>query len=602
MTERPSLEVGRESFGFPARFISASPKAGRLSTSLLTRLALVLLALAAGGTDAASPVPQGAERGMVVSSHRLASEAGVAVLREGGNAVDAAIATAYALAVTFPEAGNLGGGGFMLIRMADGRETFIDFRETAPAAATRTMFLDASGNPVPQLSTRGYLSAGIPGTVAGLELARKAYGTRTRAKLVGPAIEFAARGFVLDQGDAEFLAEGEADFRKDAPASAIFLKNGRPYVAGERLVQKDLARMLRIIARDGADGFYGGEPARLIVEASRKAAGIFSSADFERYRAVERKPLTCDYRGYRVISAPPPSSGGVVLCESLNLLAGWPVDPAGFHSAQSVHYMTESLRRAFRDRNLELGDPDFVDADVERLISPAYADALRRGIDADKATPSRSLAGPGFAIEGSSTTHISVVDLAGNAVSLTYTLNDWFGARVVPAGTGILLNDEMDDFSAKPGAPNMYGLVEGENNAIAPGKRPLSSMTPTIVTRDGKLLLVIGTPGGSHIPTAILQTLVNLIDYRMSITEAVDAPRIHAQWIPDTLYYEPHALSADTREVLAAKGHRLETMEHWNHVAAILIGGPAIDGEPRGGDRLYGAIDPRLPVGSVAGY
>ena len=254
----------------------------------------MLLVLAASGTEAASPVPQGAERGMVVSAHRLASEAGVAVLRQGGNAVDAAIATAYALAVTFPEAGNLGGGGFMLIRMADGRETFIDFRETAPAAATRTMFLDASGMPVPLLSTRGYLSAGIPGTVAGLELARKAYGTRPRAKLVGPAIELAARGFVLDQGDAEFLAEGEADFRKDAPASAIFLKNGRPYVAGERLVQKDLARMLRIIAKDGADGFYRGEPARLIVEASKKGAGIFSSADFVRYRAVERKPLECD--------------------------------------------------------------------------------------------------------------------------------------------------------------------------------------------------------------------------------------------------------------------------------------------------------------------
>ncbi len=573
-----------------------------MRVKFVTRAALVLLVLVASGIEAASPIPQGAEHGMVVSAHRLASQIGVAELGRGGNAVDAAIATAYALAVTFPEAGNLGGGGFMLIRMADGRETFIDFRETAPAAATRTMFLDASGTPVPHLSTRGYLSAGIPGTVAGLELARKAYGTRPRAKLLSPAIELATRGFVLDQGDAEFLAEGEEDFRKDAPASAIFLKNGRPYVAGERLVQRDLARMLRIIAKDGADGFYRGDPARLIVEASKKVAGIFSSTDFVRYRAVERKPLECTYRGYRVISAPPPSSGGVVLCESLNLLSGWPVDPAGFHSAHSVHYMTETLRRAFRDRNLELGDPDFVHADVERLISPEYADELRRGIDADRATPSLSLLGPGFAIEGSTTTHVSVVDAMGNAVSLTYTLNDWFGARVVPAGTGILLNDEMDDFSAKPGAPNMYGLVEGENNAIAPGKRPLSSMTPTIVTRDGKLLLVIGSPGGSHIPTAILQTLVNLIDYRMSITEAVDAPRIHAQWIPDILYYEPHALSADTRGALAAKGHHLETMEYWNHVVAILIGGPAIGMEPRGRHRLYGAIDPRLAVGSVAGY
>ena len=571
----------------------------------VNRSALALLlafALAGGPCLGAAPVPEGAEHGMVVSAHRLASQAGVDVLRRGGNAVDAAVATAYALAVTFPEAGNLGGGGFMLIRMADGRQAFIDFRETAPAAATRTMYLDAAGKPVPRLSTRGHLSAGVPGTVAGLELARAKFGTRARAELVAPAIDLAARGFVLDEGDAGFLAEGAEDFRKDAPASAAYLRNGQPYAAGERLVQKDLARMLRIVAKDGARGFYRGEPARLIVAGSRKGGGILSMADFARYHAVERKPLECDYRGYHVSSAPPPSSGGVVMCETLNLLAGWPVDPAGFHSAQSVHYLTEALRRAFRDRNLELGDPDFVHADVERLISPAYAETLRRGIDPDKATPSATLLGPGASMEGHSTTHLSVVDAAGNAVALTYTLNDWFGARVIAAGTGILLNDEMDDFSAKPGAANMYGLVEGENNAITPGKRPLSSMAPTIVTHDGKLLLVVGTPGGSHIPTAVLQTMVNLIDYRMTITEAVYAPRIHAQWLPDTLYYEPDALSADTRAVLAAKGHHLEQMDYWNHVAAILVGGPAIGKPARGRDRLYGAIDPRLPVGSVAGY
>ena len=558
--------------------------------------------LATGSCLAAAPMPAGAEHGMVVSAHRLASEAGVEVLRRGGNAVDAAIATAYALAVTFPEAGNLGGGGFMLIRMADGRRAFIDFRETAPLAATRTMYLDAAGNPVPLLSTRGHLSAGVPGTVAGLELARGKYGTRSRSELLAPAIRLAASGFVLDQGDAGFLAEGAADFSKDAPASAAFLRNGKPYVAGERLVQKDLAKMLRIVAKEGERGFYHGEPARLIVASSGQGGGILSMQDFAGYKALERVPLECNYRGYQIITAPPPSSGGVVTCQTLNLLAGWPVDPDGFHSAQSVHYMTEALRRAFRDRNLELGDPDFVHADVERLISPAYAEQLRRGIDPDKATPSATLPGPGASPEGRSTTHLSVVDAAGNAVALTYTLNDWFGARVVAAGTGILLNDEMDDFSAKPGEPNMYGLVEGENNAIEPGKRPLSSMAPTIVTHDGKLLLVVGTPGGSHIPTAVLQTIVNLIDYRMTITEAVNAPRIHAQWLPDTLYYESNALSADTRAVLAAMGHRLEQMDYWNHVAAILVGGPAIGAPPRGSSRLYGAIDPRLPVGSVTGY
>jgi gamma-glutamyltranspeptidase/glutathione hydrolase len=565
-------------------------------------LCVALLAGFAGIARGAAPIPEGAEHGMVVSAHRLASQAGLDVLRRGGNAVDAAIATAYALAVTFPEAGNLGGGGFMLLRMADGRESFIDFRETAPRAATRDMYLDATGEPDAQRSIRGHLSVAVPGTVAGLELAREKYGTRPRAELVRPAIELAGRGFVLDQGDAEFLATGADDFRKDAPASATYLRNGQPYQSGERLVQRDLARMLRIVAKEGARGFYQGEPARLIVAASREGGGILSMEDFAQYRAVERKPLHCDYRGYRVTSGPPPSSGGVVLCESLNLLAGWPVDVDGFHSAQPVHFMTEALRRAFRDRNLELGDPDFVDVDIERFTSMAYADELRRGIDPDRATPSVSLLGPGAPAEGRSTTHLSVVDAAGNAVALTYTLNDWFGARVVAAGTGILLNDEMDDFSAKPGSPNMYGLVEGENNAIAPGKRPLSSMTPTIVTHEGKLQLVLGTPGGSHIPTAVLQTIVNLIDYRMTLTEAVNAPRIHAQWMPDVLYYEPGALSADTRVLLAAKGHHLEVMDYWNHVAAILVGGPAIGQPPRGRYRLYGAIDPRLPVGSIAGY
>ncbi len=382
---------------------------------------------------AASPVPEGAEHGMVVSAHRLASKAGVDVLRRGGNAVDAAIATAYALAVTFPEAGNLGGGGFMLIRMADGRESFIDFRETAPAAATRTMYLDASGKPVPLLSTRGHLSVAVPATVAGLELAREKYGTRPRAELVNPAIALAAQGFVLTEGDAGFLAEGADDFRKDAPASAIFLRNGQPYLAGERLVQKDLARMLQIVAKSGAPGFYHGEPARLMVAGNKKGGGLLSLEDFARYKAVERKPLECDYRGNHIISAPPPSSGGVVVCETLNLLSAWPETPPDFHSAQSVHYLTESLRRAFHDRNLQLGDPDFVHADIEKLISPAYADALRSGIDPDKATPSSSLPGLPGSAEGSSTTHLSVVDAAGNAVSLTYTLNDWFGAHVVAA-------------------------------------------------------------------------------------------------------------------------------------------------------------------------
>ena len=564
--------------------------------------ALAAFALATGSVQAASPVPVGTEHGMVVSAHRLASEAGVEVLQKGGNAVDAAIAVAYALAVTFPEAGNIGGGGFMTIRLADGRQTFLDFRETAPAAATAKMYLDKTGKVIPELSTRGYKAVGIPGTVAGLEMAREKFGTRPRAELMAAAIHLARDGFVMDQGDATFLAEGAQDFAKDAPSAAVFLKQGKPWEKGDLLVQADLGRMLQQIANQGADAFYKGEAAQKIVAASKAHGGILTMADLAGYKPVERAPTECDYRGYHVISAPLPSSGGVVVCETLNILAAYPMGELGWHSAQGVHYLTEALRRAYHDRNVNLGDPGFVKTDAAKFLSPDYAAQLRAGIAADKATPSASLGMPGASHEGTSTTHFSIVDAAGNAVSLTYTLNDWFGARVTAAGTGILLNDEMDDFSSKPGEPNMYGLVEGVNNAIAPGKRPLSSMTPTIVTKDGKLAMVLGTPGGSHIPTGVLQVMLNVIDHGMTVTEATDAPRIHAQWLPDALYYEPNALSADTIAALAARGHTLEPMGFHNQIAAILVGGPAIGKPPIGKAQLYGAIDPRLPVGTVAGY
>ena len=569
---------------------------------LVTSLALTGAQIA----TAAAPPPPGAENGMVVSAHRLATDAGVDVLKKGGNAVDAAIAVAYVLAVTFPEAGNIGGGGFMTIRLADGTATFIDFRETAPAAATATMFQDKAGKVVPLLSTRGHLSVGVPGTVAGLELARVKYGTRPRAPLMATAIGLASKGFVLDQGDADFLAEGAADFAKDPASAAVFLNRGKPWRAGQRWVQADLGRTLQAVSARGNDGFYKGPVAARLAASSRSGGGIITQADLASYKAVERKPIECDYRGFHIISAPPPSSGGVVLCETLNVLEGYPIAALGFHSAQGVHFTAEALRRSFRDRNLNLGDPDFVKIDTSRFTSKAYAAQLRAGISPDKATPSASLSGPGGSNEGKSTTHFSVVDKTGNAVSLTYTLNDWFGARVTAAGTGVLLNDEMDDFSAKPGFPNMYGLVEGTNNAIAPGKRPLSSMTPTIVTKDGALSMVIGTPGGSHIPTGVLQVMVNVIDHGMTLTEAVNAPRIHAQWLPDVIYYEKDALSADTMAVLMAKGHRLEPMDYWNQVAAILVGGPSLSVKPNAvtGNRwrYFGAIDPRLPVGTVGGY
>ena len=564
--------------------------------------ALLALSLGAQAVTAASPVPVSAEHGMVVSAHKLASDAGIDVLRKGGNAVDAAITVAYALAVTFPAAGNIGGGGFMTIRLHDGRQSFIDFRETAPQAATATMFQDADGNVIPGLSTRGYRAVAIPGTVAGLELARTKYGTRQRAALMAAAIRLARNGFILDRGDAELLNEAAADFAKDGPSTAIFLNHGKAWQKGDKWVQADLGRMLQAISSKGPDVFYKGVIAERIVAASKAHGGIMTLADFALYRAVERPPIECDYRGYHIVSAPLPSSGGVVICETLNILAGYPLAGLGYHSAQGVHYMTEALRRSYHDRNVNLGDPDFVKVDVARFISTEYAAELRSGIAADKATPSSSLGVPGADREGKNTTHISIVDAQGNAVSLTYTLNDWFGARVTPAGTGILLNDEMDDFSSKPGVPNLYGLVEDVNNAIAPGKRPLSSMSPTIVTKDGKLVMVVGTPGGSYIPSGVLQVMLNVIDHAMTITEAVDAPRIHAQWLPDVLYYEANALSPDTMASLTSRGHKLEPMGYQHHIAAILVGGPAIGKAPYGRDMLYGAIDPRLPVGSVAGY
>ena len=568
----------------------------------LTNLTAAAALMLAHPGQAASPTPVGAEHGMVVTAHRLASKTGIDVLKAGGNAVDAAVAVGYALAVTFPEAGNLGGGGFMTIRFHDGRTAFIDFRETAPAAATATMYLDASGNPVPERSRRGYLAVGIPGTVAGLELARTRFGTRPRATLMASAIRLARDGFVLDQGDADMLADAADDFRKDAPSAAIFLNHGRPWKPGQRLVQADLARSLSQIAAQGPAAFYNGPIGAQIVAASKSGGGILSLNDFGSYRARSLKPLECDYRGYHLISAPPPSSGGVVLCETLNILEGYPVGELGFHSAAGTHFLVEAMRRAYHDRNLNLGDPSFVTVDTGHFIDKAYASELRQTIQPARATPSSSLPAPGVGKEGRNTTHFSIVDKDGNAVSLTYTLNDWFGARVTAAGTGILLNDEMDDFSAKPGAANMYGLVEGPNNAVAPRKRPLSSMTPTIVTKDGKLLMVVGTPGGSRIPSAVIETISNMIDFGMTVTEAVDAPRIHHQWLPDEVGYERFGLSADTIARLEAMGHRVVPMDYGNQVAAILVGAPAIGAKPLGRQRLYGAIDPRLNLGDVEGY
>jgi len=550
----------------------------------------------------ASVAPVAAEHGMVVTAQHLATQVGVDVLKHGGNAIDAAVAVGYALAVVYPAAGNLGGGGFMTIQLADGRKTFIDFREKAPLGATRDMYLDADGNVVKGLSTHSALAVGVPGTVAGLELARTAYGTLARGTLIAPAIRYADDGFVLDAGDVQMLHTATADLRRDGASAAIFLNRGQPFEAGQTLVQKDLAATLRRIADDGATGFYAGPVGAAIVASSRSGHGLITQADLDQYKARELKPVECDYRGFHVVSAPPPSSGGVILCEMLNVLEGYPLKAMGFHSAAAVHVQIEAMRHAYVDRNNALGDPDFVHNPLAHLLDKRYAATLRAAIDPQHAGDSHALKAGVAPHEGSNTTHYSIVDPFGNAVAVTYTLNGWFGARITAPGTGVLLNNEMDDFTAKPGVPNLFGLVQGAANQIAPGKRPLSSMTPTIVTRDGKPLIVLGTPGGSRIITTVLLTLINVIDYGMDIQEAVDAPRFHQQWLPASTALEAFCLSPDTEALLRAMGHQFSAAQPANHVAAILVGAPKIDGRPLGNNRFYGANDPRRRSGLALGY
>ncbi len=571
-----------------------------------SRPALPLIAslawLCCGAALAASQAPVGAENGMVVSAQHLATRVGVDVLKDGGNAVDAAVAVGYALAVVYPAAGNLGGGGFMTIQLADGRKTFFDFREKAPLAASANMYLDKDGNVIKGASTNGHLAVGVPGTVSGMELALAKYGTMKRAALIAPAIKYAQDGFVLDQGDVDMLVTATEDFRQDAATGAIFLNNGAAFAPGQKLVQKDLAATLKLISDKGEEGFYKGSVGAAIVASSQAGKGIITQADLDQYKTREMAPVECNYRGYGVVSAPPPSSGGVVICEILNILEGYPLKELGFRSAQSVHYQIEAMRHAYVDRNSYLGDPDFVKNPLARLLDKNYAAQIRAVIDPAKAGVSKDIKPGVTPHEGSNTTHYSIVDKWGNAVSVTYTLNDWFGAKVTAAKTGVILNNEMDDFTAKIGVPNLYGLVQGGANAIAPGKRPLSSMSPTIVTQDGKPVMVLGTPGGSRIITAVLHTIINVIDYGMNVQEAVDAPKFHQQWLPDLTNVEAFALSPDTRKILEGMGQKLGNPQPANHLAAILVGAPSLGGKPVGKYRYYGANDPRRNSGLALGY
>jgi gamma-glutamyltranspeptidase/glutathione hydrolase len=583
-------------------------RSGRFEVALGTSTPACWLAaclwslVAVSATNAASERPVEAEKGMVVSAQHLATDIGVDILKRGGSAIDAAVAVGYALAVVYPAAGNLGGGGFMTIRFADGRETFLDFREKAPRAASRDMYLDKDKNVIKGLSTVGWLAVGVPGTVSGLEYARKKYGTMTLKALIDPAIALAEDGFILEQGDVDMLASATGDFKRFPATAGIFLNKGSPFAAGQRLVQRELANTLRLIRKQGVDGFYQGKTAAAIVSASRAGGGIIDQEDLKHYQTRELAPVECDYRGYHVISAPPPSSGGVALCEMLNILEGYPLRELGWGSAQALHYEIEAMRHAFVDRDSLLGDPDFAGIPIRQLIDKGYAAKIRDAIKPDKAGLSSDIRWGVAPHEGSNTTHFSIIDNAGNAVSMTYTLNDWFGARVVATGTGVLMNDEMDDFTPNPGLANAYGIVEGDANAIAPGKTPRSSMSPTIITRDNKPVLVLGTPGGAHIITAVLQTILNVVDFQMDIQEAVDAPRIHHQWFPDVTNVEPYALSPDTRRILESMGYRFDDTLPANHLAAILVGAPKLGGTAIGRNRFYGANDPRRGTGLARGY
>src|SRR6516164_1536822 len=538
--------------------------------------------------NAAAATAVEAEHGMVVSAQRLASEVGTRILQAGGNAVDAAVAVGYALAVVDPCCGNIGGGGFMIVHLKDGRDTFINFRETAPAAATAAMYLDSAGEPINDLSRHGYRAVAVPGTVMRFDRAASEYGRLARASLIAPAIALARDGFVLGQADAELLDDRR--FGKDPAAARIFLRpDGSRFQPGDRLVQTDLAATLELIAQQGPDAFYEGPLAAAVEQASTANGGILNKRDFAEYTVTQMPPLTCSYRGYVLLAAPPPSSGGTTICEILGILEGYDLQTLGFHSPASIRLQVEAMRRTYRDRNTYLGDPAIVTNPLERLLSQDYAAALRAEIDAGKAV---SAAAPPPSGEKAETTHYSVVDGEGNAVAVTYTINGSFGAGVIAPGTGFFLNNEMDDFTAKPGAPNLYSLVQGEANAIAPGKRPLSSMSPTLVEKDGRIFLVLGSPGGSRIITTVLETIMNIVDYGMGPQQAVDAPRLHHQWLPDEVAYERVGLTPDTVAELSGIGYKLVEQRPWGAVELIEIAN----------GRLYGVNDPRRPAGAAVGY
>ncbi|MHB1872621.1 MAG: gamma-glutamyltransferase [Steroidobacteraceae bacterium] len=537
--------------------------------------------------------PVVARHAMVVTAQHLATRVGLQILRKGGNAIDAAVAVGYALAVVHPCCGNIGGGGFMMIHLADGHTVFLDFREKAPLKATPTLYQNAAGQVVPGLSTKSYLAVGVPGTVLGLDTALRKYGTMSREQVMAPAIRLAREGYVLEQGDVNILDTRVKDFARHKNVAAIFLNHGKPYVAGERLRQPQLARTLELIAREGSGAYYRGPIARAIVAASRAHGGILSMQDFADYTVQWDKPVECRYHGYTIMSDPPPSSGGVTICEILQIIKPYPFSKWGYGSVQSLHYLIEAERRAFADRNTYLGDPAFVHNPIEQLLSAQHAAKLRASIRADSATPSAQIKGSLGSYEGTDTTDYSIVDRHGNAVGVTFTINYLFGLGQIAGDTGFFLNNEMDDFTSKPGVPNSFGLVQGKANQIEPGKRPLSSMAPTIVLRGKRLFMVTGSPGGSTIISTTLESFLNVVDFGMNVQQAVNAPRVHEQWYPDVVFVEPGLISPSVERRLQAMGYRFKVVKSWGADEAIVV-------NPRT-HLLEGANDRRRPAGLAAG-
>ena len=549
--------------------------------------------------------PVHAKNVIVVSVHQDASKVGADIMRQGGNAVDAAVATGFALAVVHPAAGNIGGGGFMLLRKADGEIHFLDFREKAPKAASRDMYLDAQGNVIPKASLIGYKSVGVPGSVAGLVYAEQHWGKLTLKAVMQPAILLARDGVRLTYEEAQSMHYQElAQF---ADSKRIFQRNGKFYEPGEIFRQPELARTLARIAANPNE-FYKGAMARELAAEIQRGGGLITAEDLAEYEVKERQPVKGTYRGYEIISAPPPSSGGITMLEALNILEGYDLHAMGNRSADAIHVTTEAFRRAFFDRAELLGDPDFSRIPVAQLIDKKYADAWRQSLNMQRATDSKAVQRPsGFGEldrsaalhapytghESNNTTHYSVVDAEGNAVSVTTTLNDGFGSAVTAGKLGFLLNDEMDDFTSKPGVPNGYGLIQSEANAIAPGKRPLSAMSPTIVLKDGKLLMVLGSPGGPRIISTVANILMGVLDYGLDIQQAVNAPRFHHQWEPDEIDIERNGISPDTIKLLQAQGHTIKEQGYWSDGECIAI-------DPKTGERL-GAPDGR-GGGKAVGY